>query len=80
MEELTQEQIQGSINAAFDSVNLINREILLPLTEEIADSVDRNYRHLEIMLTKVWFSEALTSEQRTAIDQSIQDSLTYLGR
>jgi hypothetical protein len=80
MEELTQEQIHKSINAEFDSVNLINREIQLPLTEERTNLVVRNYVHLEIMLTKVWFSEALTTEQRTAIDQSIQDSLTYLGR
>jgi hypothetical protein len=79
MEEMTQEQIQGSVRAAFDSVNLINEQILLPLTDETSDSVDRNYRHLQVMLSKEWFSEALTTEQRDAIDKSIEDSLTYLN-
>jgi hypothetical protein len=79
MEEMTQEQIQGSVRAAFDSVNLINEQILLPLTDETSDLVDRNYRHLQVMLSKDWFSEALTTEERDAIDQSISDSLTYLN-
>lgn len=79
MEEMTQEEIQGSIRAAFDSVNLINEQILLPLTDETSDSVDRNYRHLQVMLSKDWFSEALTTEERAAIDKSIEDSLTYLN-
>ena len=76
---MTQEQIQGSVRAAFDSVNLINEQILLPLTDETSDSVDRNYRHLQVMLSKDWFSEALTTEERAAIDKSIEDSLTYLN-
>ena len=79
MEEMTQEEIQGSVRAAFDSVNLINEQILLPLTDETSDSVDRNYRHLQVMLSKDWFSEALTTEERAAIDKSIEDSLTYLN-
>ena len=79
MEEMTQEEIQGSVRAAFDSVNLINEQILLPLTDETSDSVDRNYRHLQVMLSKDWFSEALTTEERAAIDKSIEDSITYLN-
>lgn len=79
MEEMTQEEIQGSVRAAFDSVNLINEQILLPLTDETSDLVDRNYRHLQVMLSKDWFSEALTTEERAAIDKSIEDSLTYLN-
>jgi hypothetical protein len=34
MEELTQEQIEKSISAAFDSVNLINELNLLDLLDE----------------------------------------------
>ena len=64
MEELTQEQIEKSISATYDSVNLINelnsKEIL---TEEDVDSKNRNVQHIEIMLAKEWFLEALSEAQ-----------------
>lgn len=67
--ELTTEQIEKSVNAAFDSVNLINElNAKLSLTEEEQDRLDRNKQHLEIMLAKDWFSTALTEQQRTDID------------
>jgi len=78
MEELTIEEIQSNINAAFDSVNLINETILLESTDENKDSVDRNYRHLEIMMAKVWFEEALTPEQKSDIESAIQSGKTYV--
>jgi hypothetical protein len=60
-EEQTPEQVQRSISAAFDSVNLINQLKAQPaLTEEEQDRVNRNVEHLRIMLTKEWFSEGLT--------------------
>ena len=68
-EEQTPEQVQRSISAAFDSVNLINELKSNPsLTEEEQDRLNRNVEHLRIMLEKEWFSEGLTEQQRIDID------------
>ncbi len=80
MEELTLEEIQGSIRAAFDSVNLINEKILLEKTEDLSDSVDRNYRHLEIMISKEWFADALTESERESIDSAIQSGQDFVNQ
>jgi hypothetical protein len=79
METPTTEQITKHISAAFDSVNLINKEILKESTEDRKESVERNFRHLEVMLSKEWFSEALTTEQRSDIDTSITDGKAYIS-
>ena len=72
MEELTQEQIERSISATYDSVSLINglnsKEVL---TEEEADSKDRNIEHIKIMLSKEWFANALTKDQKTELEVEI---------
>ena len=72
MEELTQDQIEKSISAAYDSVSLINglnsKEVL---TEEEADSKDRNIEHIKIMLSKEWFANALTKNQKTELEVEI---------
>jgi hypothetical protein len=71
--ELTTEQIEKSVNAAFDSVNLVNELKVKPsLTDEEQDRLDRNKQHLEIMLAKDWFSAALTEEQTTQINECIK--------
>ena len=80
MEELTLEEIQGSIRASFDSVNLINEKILLEKTEDLSDSVDRNYRHLEIMISKEWFADALTESERESIDSAIQSGQNFVNQ
>ena len=68
-EEQTPEQVQRSISAAFDSVNLINQLKAQPsLTEEEQDRLNRNVEHLRIMLAKEWFSEGLTEQQTIDID------------
>jgi len=68
-EEQTPEQVQRSISAAFDSVNLINQLKVQPsLTEEEQDRLNRNVEHLRIMLAKEWFSEGLTEQQRNDIN------------
>lgn len=73
MEELTQEQIEKSISAAFDSVNLIEElNLLETLTEEETDRKTRNIQHLEIMMEKEWFSSNLTSEQTSQINSVIE--------
>lgn len=49
-------------SASMDSVNLINDLLAKPsLTEEEQDTVDRNVKHLEIMVAKdFWTTEDLT--------------------
>ena len=72
MEELTQDQIEKSISAAYDSVSLINglnsKEVL---TEKEADSNDRNIEHIKIMLSKEWFANALTKDQKSGMNGDI---------
>ena len=61
--EVTQEQARVSVNAAFDSVNLINEiNALAEKTQEDLDTLDRNVEHLNIMLNKDWFAAELTPE------------------
>ena len=48
LEERTQEQIQQSIKAAFDSVNLINGTILLTANDQRKKLVNRNVGHLRV--------------------------------
>ena len=63
--ELTQEQIAQSVSAAFDSVDLINRN------EDDAETIERNVEHRRIMMGYEWFASALTSEQTSAINAII---------
>jgi ribosome-interacting GTPase 1 len=68
MENLTQEEIQNSINAAYDSVNLINElNLIEELSKEEKDTLDRNKKHIKIMLAKEWFFDALTEEQKVEL-------------
>jgi hypothetical protein len=76
------EDVQQSISAAFDSVNLINAIIAGTQDENQEDdkkksTVKRNVEHLNIMLGKDWFAEGLTSEQATQIDTCIAAGNTY---
>ena len=65
MENLTQEQIQNSVNAAYDSVNLINElNLIEELSDEQKDILSRNKEHIKIMVEKEWFYNALTEEQK----------------
>lgn len=71
-ENYTAEQIQKHIAAAFDSVNLINElNTIESLSEEQVSTKERNVQHLEIMIAKEWFVEALTEEQTSIINQLI---------
>jgi hypothetical protein len=73
----TPEEIQKSISAAMDSVTLITKKVAEPKVEEKVKTVNRNVKHLEHMLTKEWFSGALTAEQRTTIDASVAAGTAY---
>ena len=65
--ELTQEQIAQSVSAAFDSVDLINRN------EDNAETIERNVEHLRIMMGYEWFISALTAEQLEQINAIINE-------
>jgi hypothetical protein len=60
-----------SINAAFDSVALINKLVTETADDKKKLNVERNVKHLELMLKKEFFTEALTVQQKTDIDDFI---------
>ena len=59
---MTPEEIAAHYSAAMDSVNLINELVAQEtLTDEEQDTVDRNVAHLQLMVTKdYWTTEDLT--------------------
>lgn len=68
MENLTQEEIQYSVKATYDSVGLINKlNLIAELSNEEKDTLDRNKEHIKIMLTKEWFFSVLTEEQKVEL-------------
>jgi len=70
--EYTAEEIQRNILSAYDSVNLIvEMELIQSPTEEEIETIKRNKEHLTIMMSKIWFSESLTSEQTSEINSAI---------
>lgn len=72
MAELTLELTQRNVNAAFDSVNLINKlNSKETLTEEEQARKDVNIEHLRIMMNKPEFIALLTSTQKTEIEALI---------
>lgn len=79
MEEIITENPQQHVNAAFDSVNLINELVNQPINDEIKATVKRNVEHLEIMMGKEFFTNALTTDQRTQIENSISVGHTYIA-
>jgi hypothetical protein len=74
-----QPDIQKSVSAAFDSVNLINKLILEDLTDKTKDTISRNVRHLELMLGKEAFTEALTVEQKEEIEATIESGNNFIN-
>lgn len=75
MEKITQEQIEKQVSAAFDSVNLINKlDGIEILTNDEIDTYNRNVEHLKIMMGKEWFKSALTTSQKTKINNLINKS------
>ena len=59
---MTPEEIAHHYSAAMDSVNLINTLVAQEtLTDEEQDTIDRNVAHLQLMVTKdYWTTEDLT--------------------
>jgi hypothetical protein len=73
--EMTPEQIAQSVSAAFDSVNLINRNKEEEDDEKKIDEeiIERNVEHLRIMMNFEWFASALTEEQSVQINTIINE-------
>lgn len=79
---MTQEEIQGSVRAAFDSVNLINgivdgTRMKNESAQEKQDTIGRNVEHLNIMLGKSWFADALTEQEDADINAAISTGNGY---
>ena len=77
LQNFTLPNSQQSISAAFDSVNLINNTILELVSNDNKSTVTRNIQHLEILLLKEWFLEALTQQQLTDINSCIANGNSY---
>ena len=78
METKTQNP-EKSVSSAFDSVNLINKLITETADEKRKSTVERNVKHLELMLTKDFFLTALTSLQKTQIETAISSGNSYIA-
>lgn len=66
--EITAEQAAKSILAAYDSVNLIAElRAKAELSEDETATLTRNVEHISIMLSKEWFVNALTTEQKSEL-------------
>lgn len=79
LETKTEEQVKGLINSAFDSVNLINSITSEPFDSKKEKTVKSNIAHLSLMLSKDWFSAALTTKQKKNINSSIVNGNNYKG-
>jgi hypothetical protein len=75
--EKTPEQVQKSISAAFDSVNLIGATVTKPATDKTKELIDRNVKHCELMLTKDWFVAGLAGTQKADLESAIAAGKAY---
>jgi hypothetical protein len=73
----TPEQVQKSISAALDSVNLIGATIAKPATDKTKELVDRNVKHCELMLTKDWFVAGLVGTQKADLEAAVAAGKAY---
>lgn len=73
MEEFTLELTQKNVEAAYDSVNLVNAlDVKETLTEEETKRKEANLEHLRIMMAKPEFVALLTTTQKTEINSLIK--------
>ena len=71
------EQVQQCINAAFDSVRLVNRTITE--IDNYKNTIKCNYQHLELMMSKGWFVAGCTEQQVIDINASIEAGKAYVA-
>jgi len=77
LEVKTEEQVNRTIKSSFDSVNLINNIVAKKFDLTKVSIIKNNVEHLKLMLSKDWFSEALTQQQKTDIDSCIAAGNNY---
>lgn len=79
-EQLTEQEVQRHISASFDSVGAIQRTISGEDSgmNNPVSWIEANVGHLNIMLEKEWFADALTEEQRADIDAIILAGNQYI--
>jgi membrane-associated HD superfamily phosphohydrolase len=77
LETKTEEQVKSLINTAFDSVNLINSIVSESFDAKKESTIKANVEHLNVMLSKDWFSKGLTTQQKTNINSSIAAGNNY---
>lgn len=67
--EYTPEEVQKHITNCFHSWDICEElSAKETLDEEEQDRFDRNQEHIQIMLSKDWFSEGCTDEQRAQLE------------
>jgi hypothetical protein len=76
----TEKQITNSINAAFDSVNLINSIVSKSFEANKEKTIKVNVEHLVLMLSKDWFANGLTEEQKSQINTCIAVGNSYVSQ
>lgn len=76
-------EAQSAVAAALDSVTVINNivnntdAVAGQSTADKADDADRNYRHIEIMMEKSWFSGTATTGQTSTLNGAISAGQAY---
>tara|TARA_E500000318_G_scaffold110650_1_gene126740 strand:- start:423 stop:689 length:267 start_codon:yes stop_codon:yes gene_type:complete len=83
-ETFTQEEVRSSINAAFDSVGLINgivdgNQMEAEEIQEKKDTIDRNVGHLDIMTGKDWFNNGLEEGEADQIAAAITNGNDFIA-
>lgn len=72
----TPEEIAQHYSAALDSVNLINELVgLETLSEKQAECIDRNVRHLQLMVAKSFW----TNEDMTPLTSAVSSGTSKIG-
>jgi hypothetical protein len=67
------------IESALDSVNLINKLINSDDSTDKKSHIERNVKHLELMMTKDSFSKALTKTQKSSIKSAITKGNSFIA-
>lgn len=72
---------RSSVNAAFDSVKLINETILSTgyTIEKKINTLKPNVEHLRIMMDKDWFVNALINEEGNQIQTCIINGENFIN-
>lgn len=70
--ETTKDFARKSVNAAFDSVNIVNEiNLLSSPSKENLEELERNIEHLKIMMNIEWFTDELTLSEKQQIETII---------